>query len=121
MPNTSLERTRERQSAKFKRRRARHSAQRLERAVHPIAVIAIGAVVLAFYFTALATWSITHDPTLPRAGRIARLVIVWLAPIVAPVLILRAAAEFAPESLPGSPFLWPVRQSHTPARAALNR
>jgi hypothetical protein len=89
--------------------RARRSAQPLERTVHPVAVIAIVAVALAFYLALLATWSIAHDPTLSRSGRITRLVIVWLAPIAAPVLILRAAAEFAPESLPVSFLLRPVR------------
>ena len=77
--------------------------------MHPVAIIGIGVVAVAFYLAVLATWSIAHDPTLLRAGRIARLAIVWLAPIAAPVVVLRAAAEFAPESLPGPSLLWPVR------------
>jgi len=77
--------------------------------VHPVAVIAIVVVLLALYFAVLATLSVTHDQTLTRAGRITRLMLVWLAPIAAPVAILRSAAELAPQSLPWLALLWPAR------------
>ena len=77
--------------------------------MHAVAVIAVTVVAVALYLAVLATWSVAHDSTLGRTGRIARLVILWLGPIAAPIVILRAAAEFAPESLPAPALLWPVR------------
>ena len=77
--------------------------------MHLVEIIAIGAIALAVYLGLLATWSVVHDPTLPRTGRIVRLVLAWLAPIAGPVVILRAASEFAPGSLPSSSLMWPAR------------
>jgi hypothetical protein len=70
------------------------------------ALILLG--VLAFYLSALATWAVVRDPTIDRAGRIARIVVAWLFPIAPAVAILRSAAELAPDSLPPGGFLWPV-------------
>jgi len=74
-----------------------------------VAVIIVLVAALSFYLAMLATWSLAHDPTLTRTGRITRLLLVWLVPIAAPVAILRAAAELVPQSLPTPALLWPVR------------
>jgi hypothetical protein len=77
--------------------------------MHVVAVIIAVVAVLAFYLAMLATWSLAHDPTLTRTGRITRVMLAWLVPIAAPVAILRAAAELVPQALPRSALLWPVR------------
>ena len=77
--------------------------------MHAVAVIIVVVAALAFYLAVLATWSLAHDPTLERTGRITRLLLVWLVPIAAPVAILRAAAELVPHTLPRPALLWPVR------------
>ncbi len=80
--------------------------------------LAIGGAVIATYLALLATWSIAHDDTLSRPGKVGRVVLAWLLPIIGPVIQLMSAAELAPESLPTSMVTWPVRWLWTPSRPA---
>jgi tellurite resistance protein TehA-like permease len=77
--------------------------------MHVALAIAVGVSVIAAYLALLATWSLSHDETLTRSGRVARVVPAWLVPIIGPMFLLRSAAELAPESLPAPAFTWPVR------------
>jgi hypothetical protein len=64
----------------------------------------------AAYLALLATWALCRDPTLDGVGRIARIVLAWVLPIGAPVMLLRTVSEVAPESMPPralvGPFAW---------------
>jgi hypothetical protein len=77
--------------------------------MHFAVAISVGVSVIAAYLALLATWSLSHDETLTRSGRVARVVLAWLVPIIGPMFLLRSAAELAPESLPAPAFTWPVR------------
>jgi hypothetical protein len=74
-----------------------------------IEVVSVALGALAVYLAALATWSVARDETLERPGKAIRLLLAWVAPIVAPIFFLRAAAEFSPQTLPALRLLWPVR------------
>ena len=77
--------------------------------MHFAADIVVVVGVIAVYLALLATWSLSRDETLTRSGRVARVVLAWLVPVIGPMFLLKSAAELAPESLPASAFIWPVR------------
>ena len=82
-----------------------------------LVVALVVVATLALYLAILATWAVAHDPTLPKAGRISRILASWLLPIGAAVSILRSVAELAPASMPAKRFLAPVQWLlHVPPR-----
>jgi hypothetical protein len=64
--------------------------------------------VYAFYAAVLASFSVVRDITLAIVPKMARLVFVWLVPLVGAMSTLRAAAELNPDSLPSRRSLVPL-------------
>lgn len=74
-------------------------------------IVGLGTCIALFatYLAVMTTFALVRDDTLSSVGRLARIVLAWLVPFVAPLFMLRSIAEVSPKALPPASLLRPAR------------
>ena len=78
------------------------STRALEHGLKLALLVGLGICIALFsaYLSIVATFALARDDTLSSAGRVARIVLAWFLPLVAPLIMLRSIAEVSAGSLP---------------------